>query len=386
MVALPEAVTERLHKADGHINSAERKLDFREVERGLWSAGQAKARFAEAWLWLNETGVEFPPLERYLSRSVVRERLEAFQRAPKSDLMATAWEEAEAAEQAVHEVELPILTGYPVIVDRTLLEERLSRKYRFIEALRQISHVVEDVVAKRFLNLRRGDWVRLEDGDIGRVQRLKGLSVRLFVPASYPKLKHFTLRYGLSIERVELPMVEAPEGGWVESAWRLARESLFRPDDNPAPAGASYPSDACSAVEARMGRDEGGMECWYVSFGKRTVEVPLSEDDQHQLPALLEWLQAISGGDLPIAIELDDEGLVTIMIARAFGPARLLVRVIDPWGEEAAAVVDRDSFLDAFRSGLERFLRERFSDPIDYLNNSIIDVEDMQEHPFMIRK
>ena len=120
---------ERLREADGHINSAERKLDFREVERGIWSAGQAKARFAEAWLWLNEAGVELPPLERYLARNVVRERLEAFQRAPKSDLMVAAREEAEAAEQAVREVELPALTGRPTIVDRTLLEESLSRKY-----------------------------------------------------------------------------------------------------------------------------------------------------------------------------------------------------------------------------------------------------------------
>ena len=48
-------------------SQAERKLDFREVERGIWSAGQAKARFAEAWLWLNEAGVELLPLERYTS-------------------------------------------------------------------------------------------------------------------------------------------------------------------------------------------------------------------------------------------------------------------------------------------------------------------------------
>lgn len=386
LVTLPEVVMERLRKADGHINSAERKLDFRKVERGIWSAVQAKARFAEAWLWLNEAGVELPPLERYLARNVVRERLEAFQRAPKSDLMVTAWEEAEAAEQAVREVELPALTGYRPIVDRTLLEESISRKHRFIDALHGIRHVVEDVVAKRFLNLRRGDWVRLENGDIGRVQRLEGLTVRVFVPAPYPRLRHW---YGLLLERVEPPTVEAPEEGWVESAWRLARKSLFRPDDYPAPAGAPYSTDVCSAVEVRMGRDEGRMECWYVSFGNRTVDIPFSEDGQHQLPALLEWLQTVSRGDLPIAIELDDEGLVTTMIAHASGPARLFVRVIEPWDEETdavAAVVDRDSFLDAFRSELERLLRRRFPDPRDCMNESIIDFEDMQEHPFMIRK
>lgn len=384
IVTLPEVVMERLRKADGHINSAQRKLDFGEIERGIWSAVQAKARFAEAWLWLNEAGVEFPPLERYLARNVVRERLGAFQRAPKSDLMVTAWEEAEAAEQAVREVKLPVLTGHSPIVDRTLLEESISRKYRFIDALHGIRHVVEDVVAKRFLNLRRGDWVRLENGDTGRVQRLEGLTVRIFVPAPYPRLRHCALQYGLLLDRVE-----APEEGWVESAWRLVRKSLFRPDDYPVPAGASYPTDVCSAVEVRMGRDKRHMECWYVSFGNHTVDIPFSEDSQHQLPALLEWLQTISRGDLPIALELDDEGPVTIMTAHASGPARLFVRVIEPWDEETnvvAAVVDRDSFLDAFRSELEGFLRKRFPDPRDCLNQSIIDFEDMQEHPFMIRK
>ena len=140
-----------------------------------------------------------------------------------------------------------------------------------------------------------------------------------------------------------------------------------------------------------MGRDDinKNLHCWFISFGERTVEVPFSDDDEHQLPALIEWLQAISEGDLPIAIELDDEGRVAIMVAHAFGPAQLFVRVIEPWEEETkvvVTVVNRGSFLSAFRCGLERFLRERFSDPTDYMDISIIDVEDMQEHPFMIRK
>ena len=392
MVALPEIVTERLRKAGGHINSARRKLEFGKVERGIWSARQAKARYAEAWLWLNDAGIELPPLERYLARNVVRERLEAFQRAPKSDLMVAAWEEADAAEQAVREgVELPAITGYPTPAERTLLEESSSRRYRFINALDGIGDVVKDVVARRFLNLRRRDWVRLKNGDLGRVQRLKGLTVRIFVTVPYPKIEHYSLSHELSIERVEPPMAEALEEGSVETEWRQARENLFRPDDYPMPAGASRPPDVCSAVEVRIGRDERHLECWYVSFGKRTVEISLLEDVQPQLPPLLEWLQTISKGDLPIAIEMDNEGHVTTMIAHAFGPARLFVRVIDepPWEEEEtktmAAVVDRDAFLDAFRSGLEKSLRERFSAWTDCLE-WIIDVEDMQEHPFMIRK
>ena len=603
---------ERLHKADGHINSAQRKLGYREVERGIWSAVQAKARFAEAWLWLNGAGIELPPLERYLARNVVRERLAAFQRAPKSDLMATAWKEAEEAEQAVREVEFPSFTDHLTVADRALLEESLSRRYRFIDALRQIRHVVEEAVAKRFLKLRRGDWVRLENGDIGRIQRLNGLTIRIFVPGSYPRspgpyprIEDHALGYGLvmiervecpmgrkargegppsavvlpevvaerlrkanrhintvfhkrrnknddwirageqakarlaeawlwlhdggrehpplerrlardvvrrrleafqrapksdlmasawqevetieragrgmaptlfpdktgsedrqvteknqagkddyvdalrqvqrivedvvaerfldlqpgdrvrpvggavavvkelagltvrvialtpfreirdypllsvRIERVEPPVFDAPEEGWIERAWRLARGSLFRPDDYPAPAGESYPREICSAIEVRMGCEERYLESWYVSLGEHTVEIPFSEDSQHQLPALIEWLQAISRGYLPVAIELDDEGPMTTMIAHASDSAGLFVLMIEPLDEETgavAALVDRDSFLDAFRSWLEIFLREYFSDPDDYQIKSIIDVEDMLDHPFMIRK
>ncbi|MCG6941612.1 MAG: hypothetical protein LJE69_10220 [Thiohalocapsa sp.] len=40
--ALRQALLERLVKADGHINAAERKL-WHDTDRGLWSARQAKA-------------------------------------------------------------------------------------------------------------------------------------------------------------------------------------------------------------------------------------------------------------------------------------------------------------------------------------------------------
>ena len=96
---IPGFAWERLRKAEGHFNAAKRKL-WDDVDRSLWSAGQAKARLAETWLWIKE-GAEFPPLDRYLARGVTEERLQAFSRAPMSDAIKTAWVELEAAERAI---------------------------------------------------------------------------------------------------------------------------------------------------------------------------------------------------------------------------------------------------------------------------------------------
>jgi hypothetical protein len=53
VLSLRQALLERIEKADGHINAAERKL-WHETDRGLWSARQAKARIGEVWMWLTE--------------------------------------------------------------------------------------------------------------------------------------------------------------------------------------------------------------------------------------------------------------------------------------------------------------------------------------------
>lgn len=71
---LPEELKARLDKADGHINAAERKLWY-ETDRGFWSGDQAKARLAEAWLWLRGEPVQPLPLERYLKKDVLQQRL-----------------------------------------------------------------------------------------------------------------------------------------------------------------------------------------------------------------------------------------------------------------------------------------------------------------------
>lgn len=177
---IPDFARERLEKALGHINATERKL-WHDTDRGLWSARQAKARVAEAWLSL-EDGAEYPPVERYLAREVVHARLEAFERAPMSDAVEAAWTEVRAAEQAILETGFPSLKSPIKGLKREALEAGLTRKHRYLDALRDLVRRVEDMVAERFVDLCPGNWVqvKVKDGPTGRVLGLEGLTVCLF--------------------------------------------------------------------------------------------------------------------------------------------------------------------------------------------------------------
>ena len=180
IVAIPGFAKERLSKAGGHINATERKL-WHHTDRGLWSARQAKGQLAEAWLWL-EDGTEFPPVERYLARDVVQARLEAFEKAPMSDALKVAWTKVTEAEQAIRKVGFPALHPKMTNAEREALNAGLARKYRYLDALRDLERCVRDAIAERFVDLRPGDWiqVRVRGRPTGRVLGLEGLTVSLF--------------------------------------------------------------------------------------------------------------------------------------------------------------------------------------------------------------
>lgn len=96
-----------------------------------------------------------------------------------------------------------------------------------------------------------------------------------------------------------------------------------------------------------------------ITLGEQDIEIYLS-DVFDPFPSLFEWLQAISMNDLPIGIEIDEEGSEKTLVAHEFDADRLLVAVLDNWDrtEFGAAVVERNAFLAAFRSELNDFLRD----------------------------
>lgn len=99
-MSTPEAIIERLNKTDGHINAIDRHL-WRDTGRGLWSGHQAVARLAEAWFLRHGLAATLPPLEKYLPREVMRQRLDDFNRAPTGDVLKGRMGEVAAAEAAI---------------------------------------------------------------------------------------------------------------------------------------------------------------------------------------------------------------------------------------------------------------------------------------------
>lgn len=160
-------------------------------------------------------------------------------------------------------------------------------------------------------------------------------------------------------------------GSLSEPSWKNDGRWSFRP--------ASYwsafalPDEAARAagVSVRLTQRGYGWIDLDIRFGERTERVLLS-DVFDPLPALLDWLQAVSDGDLPIGVEVDEEGTVAGLVAHAFGEDRLLVAVLDRLDEteRAAAMVERDGFVAALREEFRRFLNSEFrvGDWIDWID------------------
>lgn len=81
-----------------------------------------------------------------------------------------------------------------------------------------------------------------------------------------------------------------------------------------------------------------------------------------RLPELLEWLQFLATGDLPIGVAIDEEGSEARIVAHSCGEGRLIVAVLDRWENtvRTAGVVETEGFVAAFRRELTDFLQNRF--------------------------
>ena len=219
---LPEELKARLEQADGHINAAGRKLWY-ETDRGFWSGDQAKARLAEAWLCLLGEPVQPLPLERYLRKDVLQQRLQVWSRPEVPESIVAALAELATAEQAIRAEPFPTNLSTPLSDgQRKLLHAGIDRKKQYKKALCGLQQAVEDVVAKRYVNLCPGDWVRLPDQAIGRVLIISGLIARIVVPTATLEdlVKGYSLRIARieRIERPQAPPISAPGYYWLLQA------------------------------------------------------------------------------------------------------------------------------------------------------------------------
>ncbi len=176
--AMLQACLQRLDWAHGHINAIERKLWY-DTDRGVWSANQAKARIAEILLWLRD-GLNEISSERYIHKSKLPELVNVLEGIIPSSSPLLDVKESEAA---ILTEPFPILRGTLNHEERQALNLGIALQDRYINALRGLLEVAEDAVAKRFLALQAGDWLRLLDGNSAVVCSVHGLSVRVFIPA-----------------------------------------------------------------------------------------------------------------------------------------------------------------------------------------------------------
>ena len=137
------------------------------------------------------------------------------------------------------------------------------------------------------------------------------------------------------------------------------RKTTFRPSEYAMrfsiPDGAAISADVGIHFEV----DDFGWVILRMTLGEQDIEVDFSHV-YDPFPSLLEWLQAILVGDLPIGFEIDEEGTERLLIAHAFDNGRLLFAVLDKWDrtEFGAAIVDREALLAAFHKELNDFLRD----------------------------
>jgi hypothetical protein len=148
----------RFSKAEGHINAADRYI-WNRTERGLWSAHQAQARMAEAWLVLAGELTALSAMDHYLPEPLLQERLAAFAAAEKAEPIKTDWHEVQAAEAVIRTTPFPDVRAPLSPEDRKVLTAGLQRKHRYIDGLRTLLKSIETTFAERFVAVKPGDWL-----------------------------------------------------------------------------------------------------------------------------------------------------------------------------------------------------------------------------------
>jgi len=359
--ALSADLFERFYKAGGHINATERKL-WNETERALWSARQAQARVSETFLLLTGRAEAFPPIERYLHKDVLEERLQALESMQKTADVETVWMELKEAENVICTVSFP---QDVYAISKDTLREGLDRKWRYIRALRSLLEAAEMLFVDRFIVLKPGDWIWLYNGP-AKVIKFRGAAIESLRPEFYPPfLKYEPKTHLVSIKYVTR-YVEPP-------------------------------------VHVRFTQDVSGKIKMFLTMGKDSVYMTSHGSDRDDsFRNLLNWLQRISDGDLPQTIEVDefkedDENefqYEKIELTAYKEDGRLLLRAGSRCEYSASHAVDAlvytSVFLEAFRSAFKIFFMEKFDCKLWTQRVGEVEADSLGyagailKHPFMV--
>lgn len=161
------------------------------------------------------------------------------------------------------------------------------------------------------------------------------------------------------------------------STERWARTGLDRPAEEPAKWFVIRPGIPDAPIGVRLEMGQYGWADLYLSLDAATAEVRLSQVFD-PFDELLAWAREIDEGDLPIEMEIDEEGtIVRLTVLRTNDPLRVLLRVTRSYLNEILleGIVSRAALAAALKVELRRFFNDEF-DPQHWDERDDDDPED----------
>jgi hypothetical protein len=143
---------------------------------------------------------------------------------------------------------------------------------------------------------------------------------------------------------------------------RWARRGLIRPAEEPSKWFVIRPGLPNANLGVRLEMEEYGWAKLHLTLDATTVSICLS-DVFDPFPELVAWGREIDEGDLPIQMEIDEEGRIAVLtVLRTENPSRVLLRVTRNYENEILleGVVDRAALASALKSELRRFFTTEF--------------------------
>ena len=146
------------------------------------------------------------------------------------------------------------------------------------------------------------------------------------------------------------------------STSRWARAGLYRPAEEPARWFTIRPGLADLQPVVRLEMQQWGWARLHLSLGAQTACVDLSHvfDPFFEL---LAWSREIDEGDLPVAMEIDEEGSrVVLTVLCTDDPARVLLRIVRSWNTTLLleGIVSRQALAKTLKAEMERFFTSEF--------------------------
>lgn len=143
---------------------------------------------------------------------------------------------------------------------------------------------------------------------------------------------------------------------------RWARRGLVTPAEEPSKWFVIRPGLPNANLGVRLEMEEYGWAKLHLTLDAITVSIYLS-DVFDPFPELVAWGREIDEGDLPIEMEIDEEGQIAVLtVLRTENPSRVLLRVTRNYENEILleGVVDRATLASALKSELRRFFTTEF--------------------------